>query len=119
MTCWPTSRARSTTTPSSGDDDPLRGSPDDVRLAVWAVPGGRRSEIVGVASGRLRVRLSAPAREGRANRELCRFLAEVIGLPQSAVAVTAGLGGRHKTVSLSGVRAEVVRRALGLDRSPT
>jgi len=113
------SRARSTTTPSSGDEDPLRGSPGDLRLAVWAVPGGRRSEIVGVTAGRLRVRLSAPAREGRANRELCRFLAELVDVPQSAVSVTAGLGARYKTVGIAGVSAEAVRRALGLEAGPT
>ncbi len=93
----------------------MRGSADDVRLAVWVVPGGRRSEITGVVSGRLRVRVAAPAVEGRANRELCRFLAAAVGVPASAVVVGAGERGRRKTIRIAGVDADAVRRRLGLD----
>ena len=88
-----------------------------MRLAVWAVPGGRRSEITGVVSGRLRVRLAAPALEGRANRELCRFLAATVGVATSAVAVTAGESARHKTIRIAGVDVETVCRRLGLQSS--
>jgi uncharacterized protein (TIGR00251 family) len=88
-----------------------------VRLAVWVVPGGRRSEITGVVSGRLRVRVAAPAQEGRANRELCRFLAATVGVPTSAVAVSAGASARRKTIRFSGVGVETVCRRLGLDSS--
>ena len=108
------SRARTTTTPSSGDEGPLRGDADEVRLAIWATPGGRRSEITGVADGRLRVRLAAAPIEGRANRELCRFLAETVGVPRSAVAVTAGASARRKTIRISGIGVEAVGRRLGL-----
>ena len=111
------SRARSTTTPSSGDADPLRGSAGDVRLAVWVTPGGRRSELKGVADGRLRVRVAAAPIEGRANRELCRFLAQTLGVPRGSVAVTSGESGRRKTVRVSGVALETARRALGLSAS--
>ncbi|MGZ4198632.1 MAG: DUF167 domain-containing protein [Thermoleophilia bacterium] len=86
-----------------------------MRLAVWVVPGGRRTEITGVVSGRLRVRVAAPAREGRANRELCRFLAAAVGLPPSAVVVSAGERARRKTIRFTGVGNETVRRRLGLD----
>jgi uncharacterized protein len=85
-----------------------------VRLAVWVVPGGRRTEITGVVSGRLRVRVAAPAHEGRANRELCRFLATVVGVPAGAVTVSVGESARRKTVRLAGVNVEVARRRLGL-----
>ena len=77
-------------------------------------PGGRRSELKGVSDGRLRVRVAAAPIEGRANRELCRFLAETLGVPRRSVAVTSGESGRRKTVRVSGVAPEVARRALGL-----
>ena len=86
-----------------------------MRLAVWVTPGGRRSEIAGVVAGRLRVRVAAPAVEGRANRELCRFLAATMGVPPSAVAITAGQSGRRKTISISGVGLETAGRRLGLE----
>ncbi len=86
-------------------------------LAVWVTPGGRRSELRGVADGRLRVRVAAPAIEGRANRELCRYLAETLGVSRGSVTVASGEGGRRKTVLLSGVRLDFARRALGLPPS--
>jgi uncharacterized protein len=111
------SRARSTTTPSSGDAGPLRDSAGELRLAVWVTPGGRRSELRGVADGRLRVRVAAAPVEGRANRELCRFLAETLGVPQGSVVVTSGESGRRKSVRVRGVALETARRALGLTAS--
>jgi uncharacterized protein len=86
-----------------------------VRLAVWATPGRRRSEIAGVAGGELRVRVAAPPSDGRANRELCRFLAETLDVPRRDVTIVAGEGARHKTVQVAGVVAADARRRLGLD----
>ena len=88
-------------------------------LAVWVTPGGRRSELRGVADGRLRVRVAAPAVEGRANRELCRFLAATLGVSRGSVTVTAGESGRRKTVLACGVGLETVRQVLGLASDAT
>ena len=78
------------------------------------MPGARRSEIVGVADGRLRVRLAAPAADGRANRELRRFLATALGVPPSAVALLQGETSRRKVVRVTGVEPGAAARALGL-----
>jgi uncharacterized protein len=85
-----------------------------VRLAVWVTPGRRVSEIAGTAAGELRVRVAAPPADGRANRELCRFLAETLALPRSAVSIVAGEGARHKVVQAVGVAPAEARRRLGL-----
>jgi uncharacterized protein len=81
---------------------------------VWASPGARRSEITGVADGRLRVRLAAPAHEGKANAELVRFLAASLQVPRSAVSLVAGAGARRKLVRVHGVTEEEARRNLRL-----
>jgi len=78
------------------------------------MPGARRSEIVGVADGRLRVRLAAPAADGRANRELRRFLGARLGVAPSAVALTQGETARRKVVHVTGVDPGAAARALGL-----
>ena len=79
--------------------------PDGVRLLVSAAPRASRTEVAGVAEGRLRVRVAAPPVEGAANDELVRFLSRALGVPKSAVAVTAGAAGRRKTVLVRGVTA--------------
>ena len=83
-------------------------------IAVWASPGARRSEVVGVADGRLRLRLAAPAHEGKANAELVRFLAKTLDLPKGAVTVAAGASSRRKLVRVSGLTVDEARRRLRL-----
>ena len=85
-----------------------------MRLAVWVTPGRRVSEIAGVAGGELRVRVAAPPADGRANLELCRFLAETLAAPRGAVTVVAGQAARHKLVQAVGVAPAEARRRLGL-----
>jgi uncharacterized protein (TIGR00251 family) len=77
-------------------------------------PGAHRSELAGVADGRLRVRLAAPPAEGRANAELVRFLAKELGVSRSAVRLDAGGRSRRKLIHLTGVTLEEARRTLGL-----
>jgi len=72
------------------------------------------SELAGVAGGELRVRLAAPPADGRANRELCRFLAEALGVPRSAVTIVAGESARHKVVQAGGIAPAEARRRLGI-----
>jgi len=109
---------RSTRTPSSGEAAPLRVAADGLRLAVWAAPGRGRSSLAGVVDGRLRVRVAAPPVEGRANRELVRFLADTLGLPPSALAVVAGESGRRKTIAISGLDRATAAARLGLAGDP-
>ena len=82
-------------------------------LDVHAQPGARRTEIVGIHGDALKIRLAAPAVDGKANAELTRFLAEAFGVPQRNVALIRGEAGRRKTVR---ILAPVVRpdRAWGL-----
>ncbi len=77
-------------------------------------PGARRSELAGVADGRLRVRLAAPPVEGRANEALVRYLADLLGVRRDDVTVVAGGRSRRKLLHLTGVTLPEARRRLGL-----
>jgi uncharacterized protein (TIGR00251 family) len=85
-----------------------------VSLAVWVTPGARRSELAGVADGCLRLRLAAPAHEGKANAELIRLVAESLGVPRRQVDLATGATGRRKKLRVSGVTLEEARRRLRL-----
>ena len=78
---------------------------DGIQLTVRVVPGARRSEIVGVVDGVLKVKVTAPPVDGQANAELERVIAKWLGLRVSAVTVTTGLTARAKTVHARGVPA--------------
>jgi uncharacterized protein (TIGR00251 family) len=76
-----------------------------ITLQVRATPGAKRSEVVGVVEGRLRVRVRAPAVEGKANVELVRQLAAWVGVRRSAVTITRGEHAREKSVHVVGISA--------------
>jgi uncharacterized protein (TIGR00251 family) len=90
----------------------LRDTPAGISLAVLAAPRASRTEVAGVVEGRLRIRLAAPPVAGEANDELIRYLARALGVPRSAVAVTAGASGRRKTVAVRGVVAREAQARL-------
>lgn len=83
---------------------PVRREGDDVILVLHAQPGARESAFVGLHGEALKLRLAAPALEGRANRELCRFLAQAFGVPQASVQLLSGEGSRQKRVRITAPR---------------
>lgn len=84
---------------------PVRHEADAVTLVLHAQPGARESAFAGLHGDALKVRLAAPAQEGKANRELCRFLAEAFGVPLAAVELLSGESSRHKRVKIRSPRA--------------
>jgi uncharacterized protein len=74
-----------------------------VILAVRVQPRASKDEIAGVLGGALKVRLRAPALEGRANETLCEFLAELLKTPKAAVRILSGHHSRSKRVEVRGV----------------
>lgn len=65
-------------------------------------PGASKNEIVGVQEDALKVRISAPPVEGKANKALLQFLAEQLGVKRSQVEITSGHTSRSKTIHIVG-----------------
>jgi uncharacterized protein len=66
-------------------------------------PRASRDAIKGQYQGALKVRLTAPPLDGRANEALRRLLAESLNVPVSAVRIVAGEKSRMKLVAVAGV----------------
>ena len=81
-----------------------------VTLTLQTTPNAPRSEIVGWLGGHLKVKVKAPAVEGKANAELVRFLAEHFGVRPNAVTLLRGDTARLKTVRIEGIEAADVQR---------
>lgn len=69
--------------------------------------------MTGVADGVVRVRLAAPAHEGKANVELARLLAARLGVRRRDVTLVSGATGRRKLVRVRGVTLAAARERLG------
>lgn len=71
-----------------------------MRLSVTVIPNARRPRVATGPDGRLRVAVTAPAREGRANAAVIDLLAEHFGVARSTVRIVRGATSRHKIVAL-------------------
>ena len=81
-------------------------------LVVKAVPNAPRSEVVGWLGDALKIKVHAPALDGRANDALCEFLADELGLPRRAVTLAHGEKSRQKLVRIAGLTLPEVRAKL-------
>jgi uncharacterized protein (TIGR00251 family) len=82
-------------------------------LPIKAIPNAPRSAVVGWLGDALKVKVHAPALEGRVNDELCKFLADTLALPRRAVTVLQGDKSRQKVVHIAGLTLPEVRAKLG------
>ena len=79
------------------------------RLEIKTIPNAPRSEVVGWLGEALKVKIHAPALEGKANQELCEFLAEELGLHKRSVRLVQGDSSRKKLIEISGLsRTQVI-----------
>ncbi|MFG0286277.1 MAG: DUF167 domain-containing protein [Phycisphaerales bacterium JB039] len=83
------------------------------RIDVKAVPGARRDEIAGWLGDRLKVRVSAPAEGGKANKAICAVIAKAAGVRARDVTIVSGQTSPEKTVEVAGVSEEELARRLG------
>jgi uncharacterized protein len=79
-----------------------------VEFCVRVAPRASRNAIEGEHAGALKVRLTAPPVDGRANEALRRLLAERLKVPVSAVRILSGDNSRSKRVQIVGVSREHV-----------
>jgi uncharacterized protein (TIGR00251 family) len=107
--------ASSNSGPLPGPPAPWRDEPDGrgCRLLVKAVPGARRDEVAGVLGERLKVRVSAPPEDGRANEAIVGMLARALGVPVRSVAIVQGHTRAEKALVIAGVSAQRVAQVLG------
>ncbi len=82
-------------------------------IRVRVQPRASRDEIVGWQADTLRLRVSAPPLEGRANDAVVQLIARGAGVARGAVSVVAGARGRDKLVRVAGVTPDALRARLG------
>jgi uncharacterized protein (TIGR00251 family) len=82
-------------------------------LAVRVTPRASRNEIVEILSdGTVKIRLTSPPVEGKANEALVAFLSEVLDVPRSHIDIVAGATGRDKLVSILDMDTDEVQQKI-------
>lgn len=80
---------------------PVLMSGEDMILQVHVQPGASRSGLAGLHGDAVKIRLQAPPVDGKANAELCRFLAGLFQVKRQDVCVISGETSRQKRVRIT------------------
>ena len=85
-------------------------------FAVKVVPGSSKTTVCGLLDGMLKVKVSAAAEKGKANKCLLDFLAKQLGVKKNAVRIISGQTSPVKNMQVQGVSVETLLKKLSLEK---
>ena len=84
-------------------------------MDVKVLPRSSKDEIVGERDGVCKIKLTAPAIEGKANKALLKLLAKKLGLPKREIRIISGERSRTKSIRINGLTPEQIQKRLTTD----
>jgi uncharacterized protein (TIGR00251 family) len=81
-------------------------------LRFRIVPNAKTNQVMGEHGGAIKIKLRAPAVEGKANVGLRSFLAKELKIPERMIVIECGHKSRDKLVRIDGLSEEEVRKRL-------
>ncbi len=83
-------------------------------LSIRIQPRASKNEVIRMENGGLKVRLTAPPVDGAANEALVRYLSDLLHVAKSQIEIVSGHTSREKSVKISGMSDEQIRRLLNI-----
>ena len=93
---------------------PIHENNGGVSFAVKIHSRAKKNAITGSVGDALKVALTAPPVDGKANEACVEFFAKLLKVPRSSVSIVAGLTSRNKVIAVKGLSAEQARERLGM-----
>jgi len=90
----------------------IRDTPDGCTLPVRVHPGARTNAITGIHDGSIKISLTTPPTDGRANEALIAFLAGCLQIPRARIVLLTGVTSRSKTLRITGKSATEIQATL-------
>jgi uncharacterized protein (TIGR00251 family) len=91
---------------------PFHETGSEVAFAVKVHPRGKKNAITGELGDALKVSLTTPPVEGRANEACIEFFAKLLKVPRSSITIASGQTSRNKVIRVAGVSGQYVRAHL-------
>jgi uncharacterized protein len=82
---------------------PVQESAKGITFAVKVHPRARKNAITGLVGDALKLAITAPPVEGKANQAVTEFFADLFAIPRSSVTIASGETSRNKIVRISGL----------------
>jgi hypothetical protein len=91
---------------------PIQDTPAGTTFAVKIHPRARKNAITGELGDAIKLSLTAPPAEGRANDACIEFLANLLNVSRSSVTIASGQSSRRKVIRIAGLSADFLRERL-------
>ena len=88
---------------------PVKETKDGIVFNIRVVPRSSKSELAGIQEDALKVKITAPPVEGKANEECIKLIADKLGVRKSRVAIIAGHKSKRKIIAVSGLESSEFR----------
>lgn len=97
---------------------PLRQTVNGITFSVKVQPRARKNAITGTIGDALKLSLTAPPVEGKANQAVINFLADFFDIPRSSVTIASGKTNRLKMMNIRGARLDHLQQRLAAVNLP-
>jgi uncharacterized protein (TIGR00251 family) len=91
---------------------PLQDSGNGVTFAVKVHPRAKKNAITGELGEALKISLTTPPVDGRANEACVEFFAKLLKVPRSSVTIASGQTSRNKVIRVAGISAAELRKRI-------
>ena len=92
----------------------MKNSAAGASFEVRVHPRARKNAVTGEIGDALKLSLTTPPVEGRANQACIEFFAKLLKVPRSSVTIASGLTSRNKVIRVAGLSAAELRERLAL-----
>jgi len=92
----------------------MRDTGAGVTFAVKVQPRAKRNAILGKMGEVLKLALTGPPVDGRANDACVEFFANLLKVPRSSVTIASGEHSRNKVIRVAGMTADEMRRRMAM-----
>ena len=93
---------------------PIHDTSAGATFAVKIHPRAKKNAITGEVGDALKVALTAPPVDGKANAACIEFFAKLLNVPRSSVTIASGQSSRNKVIRVAGITAQQIRDRLGI-----
>ena len=90
----------------------IQNSPSGATFAVKVHPRAKKNAITGEVGDALKVALTAPPVDGKANEACIEFFAKLLKVPRSSVTIAAGQSSRNKVIRVAELSPEEIKKRL-------
>ncbi len=85
-----------------------------VSVTCWVQPRASKNKVVGLHGDAVKIAITAPPVDGKANAAIVKFMSKLLGVGKSSIEIASGQNGRNKIIKITGVSLTEFKQKSGL-----